>query len=350
MRSVRASTNKKRRKQRVSPIRNHVVTPQRISPRIRITPPTPPVMNANGMPLSDEDTLKISDVKSSLRDFIRIPEGKEDASRLSMDQLDFVRSDLSRFHELDFSFCDDEFIWENVIPMRASRQESSLSEDDIPLSVKMSYRRLREYRDMSRDGRMMEKYWSDAMLVGLTKIPSPLLDNKPVCLMLSKECLIRGMRTGCYSDDEREVVEDKIIEGYDSLLRLAIRNRALVLEKDGDLWKETGHILGSDMQAKYIVKEVDSIGTRLVFASADCCAISDGEVICSNCKALERDLRKMAVKRAEFRSGNIARSTNHKCILSTPAVAVPYLKSEAERRKIHLSLDTVLQPLYSASS
>ena len=73
---------------------------------------------------------------------------------------------------------------------------------------------------MIRDGKMIERYWSDAMLIGLTEIHSLLVDLNPVCLMLSKDYLTMGMRTGCYTDDEREVTEDKIDEGYDSLLRL----------------------------------------------------------------------------------------------------------------------------------
>ena len=72
-------------------------------------------------------------------------------------------------------------------------------------------------------------------------------------MMLSKELLIRRMGVN-YDQDEREVVEDKIDEGYDSLLRLAIRNRAQILDSNGDLWRETGFIYGIDMKPKFIVK------------------------------------------------------------------------------------------------
>jgi len=38
------------------------------------------------------------------------------------------------------------------------------------------------------------------------------------------------MGGGYYDDDEREVVEDKIDEGFNALLRLGIWNRAEVLD------------------------------------------------------------------------------------------------------------------------
>ena len=80
--------------------------------------------------------------------------------------------------------------------MRASRQESSLSLDEIPLSVKSSCYRLREYRNISRERRMIERYRSDASLVDLNEIPVPPLDLGPICMMLLKEYLIRGMDAG----------------------------------------------------------------------------------------------------------------------------------------------------------
>ena len=73
-------------------------------------------------------------------------------------------------------------------------------------------------------------------------------------MMISKEWLVQGMRVGCYTDSEREVVEDKIDEGFDSLLRLAVRNRSLVLGDVGLLWKESGFLCGRDMKPKYVVK------------------------------------------------------------------------------------------------
>ena len=144
----------------------------------------------------------------------------------------------------------------------------------------------------------------------------------------------------CYDDDEREVVEDKIDEGYDLLLRLAVRNRALVLNDNNALWKETGFLYGTQMKLKYIVKEVDVTHSRLVFDSMACSPILNGMVICDSCVAVEKDLRKMAIKRADFRrpSDGIDRCTNHRNILSTPATACQYLQSEAERRKRHIEI------------
>ena len=333
MRSVRASTKKKRR---VTPIRARDTTPQRISPRNRSTTP-PPTNSTNMPPFTSDELLKISIVKNTLREYHQIPQGKEDASRLSVDQLHIIRSTLTRFYSLDFSFCADDFLWENVIQMRASRLESSLSNEEIPHLSKGSYRLLREYRDMSREGRTVERYKSDTFLVSLEKIPFDPLDQNPTCMMLSKSMLIRGIRNGLYSDDDREVMEDKVEEGYDSLIRLAIRNHALVLQNDGDLWKEVGYIMGKGTKPTYVVKMIDVVDSRFVFSSASCCLLKDGEAVCGNCAGLENDLRKMAVKRAEFRGGEIGRCTNHKCILSTPAVSLPYLRSEAERRKRHLT-------------
>jgi len=136
------------------------------------------------------------------------------------------------------------------------------------------------------------------------------------------------------------VVEDKIDKGYDLLLCLDIRNRDLVLKDDDDLWKETGFLYEAESNAKYIVKEVEAVHSRMVFALTTCSAIVNGMVICDSCAAVERDLRKMTIKRAEFRSpeDGIGRCTNHRYILSTPATAFPYLQSEAERRKRHIEM------------
>ena len=53
------------------------------------------------------------------------------------------------------------------------------------------------------------------------------------------------------------MTKDNIIEGYNLLLCLAIHNCALVLDNDGDPWKEAGLITGRDMNSKYIVNETD---------------------------------------------------------------------------------------------
>lgn len=187
MRAARASTKKKRR---VSPLRTRDITSLYISPRNHSTTP-PPATRADDLPVfSSEDTIKISVVNNSLREYIQIPKGKDNASQLSVDQVNLVRSTLPRFNALDFSFCTDEFLWKNVIQMRAIRQESSFTDDDIFLSVKASYCWLMEYRDMSREGRMMERYWLDASLIGLKKSSSLPTDLKLVCRFLSKDWLI----------------------------------------------------------------------------------------------------------------------------------------------------------------
>ena len=59
----------------------------------------------------------------------------------------------------------------------------------------------------------MERYWLEASLIDLNEIPSPPLNLEPVYIMLLKEYLIRGMNVGRYSDEEREVVDEKIVEG-----------------------------------------------------------------------------------------------------------------------------------------
>ena len=97
----------------------------------------------------------------------------------------------------------------------------------------------------------------------LEKIPSSQLALNPTCMILSKDMLIRGIRNGLYDDDEMEVVEDKVEEEYESLFCLAIRNRALVLQNDGDLCKEIGFIMGKGMNPKFLVKAVDLIDSQL---------------------------------------------------------------------------------------
>ena len=45
----------------------------------------------------------------------QVPKGKEDASWLSVDQINIIRSSLDRFNDLDFTFCEDEFLWTRII-------------------------------------------------------------------------------------------------------------------------------------------------------------------------------------------------------------------------------------------
>jgi len=243
-----------------------------------------------------------------------------------------VKASYLRFNDLDFSFCDDGFLWTSIIPMQASRLESSLSFEEISVLSKASYSRLREYRDTNREKRKLARYWSDAVLLGLQKITSPSVIADPTCMMISNNVLIRGMGK-YYDDDDREVVGDKIKEGYESLIRLGIRNRACVLE-DSSLWRETEFIHSRDNNVKYLVKKVRSEHSPFLFSSVLCSHRSDGEVVCKNCMALEIPLWKMAIKRVELRDPNesIGRITNHRYNLSTPTVACAYLQSESERR------------------
>jgi len=188
------------------------------------------------------------------------------------------------FHDLDFSFCDDESLWTSIIPMRASILESSLSSEKIPVSSKASYSRLREYQDTNREGSTLARYRSDAVLLGLQEICSPSVITDPTCMMISKDALIRGMGK-YYDDDDREVVEDKIEEGYESLIRLGIRNRACVLE-DSSLRRKTEFIRSRDNNLKYLVKEVRSEHSPFVFLPVSCSQLSDGEVVCKDCMTL----------------------------------------------------------------
>ena len=258
--------------------------------------------------------------------------GKEDASRFSAEQIHVIKSNLTRFHDLDFSFCPDDFLWREIVPMKASRIDSSLTREEIPLLVKSLYAKLRNYRDTNKEGRMMERNRSDVYVVGLKMIHCP--SSHPSCMMISKEWLIQGIGKGQYDDAEREVVEDKIDKGFDSLLFLGIQNCAEAL--DGIiLCRETGFLYGKDSKPKYVVKKIESLHCSFVFASLFCSPISSGKIVCGNCAALEIDLGRKAIRRADFRNPGVGvkNKTNHSNILSTPSVAIVYLQSETERRK-----------------
>ena len=153
MRTTRSYAKRKRRGRTC----NRDLTPQRSSARIStITPQSH--LRKDSTPLSSDDLLKITVMKESIREYYRIPERREDASRLSLGQIVFVKASPDRFNNLDFLFYEDDFLWTHIVPMRASRQESSLTDEEIPLSVKASHSRLRAYRDTNREGRMMERY------------------------------------------------------------------------------------------------------------------------------------------------------------------------------------------------
>ena len=72
----------------------------------------------------------------------------------------------SRINDLDFIFYINKFIWDNIIPMRESRKNSSLTSVDIPILVKTSYSRLHECCDNNKEGRSIERYQSDAAVIG----------------------------------------------------------------------------------------------------------------------------------------------------------------------------------------
>ena len=84
--------------------------------------------------------------------------------------------------------------------------------------------------------------------------------------MVLKDWLIRGIRRSLHSVEEREVIKDKIDKGYNSLLHLGIRNRALVVG-NYTFRKDIGVLYCSDTKPIYLVKEVDSKHCPFVFTS-----------------------------------------------------------------------------------
>jgi len=78
---------------------------------------------------------------------------------------------------------------------------------------------------------------------------------------------------------------------------------------------------------KYAVKEIESLQCPFVFASLFCSPISSGKIFHDNCEALEIDLRRKAIMRADFRKPGVGvkRIINHSNIHSTPLVASAYL-------------------------
>ena len=135
MRATRYSEKKKCRV-RIPPLPNRDLISQRISPRSQRTIPSSSsiLTCVDDLPVfSSDDILEISIVKKSLRKYDSVPEGKEDASRLSVGQINIIRSSLSRFNDIDFTFCKDKLLWTNVVLTRASIQESSLTREDTSL-------------------------------------------------------------------------------------------------------------------------------------------------------------------------------------------------------------------------
>lgn len=132
--------------------------------------------------------LKVSMVKNSLRDYYQIPAGKQDLLQLSTEQISIINSTPSRFHDLDFFFCPDDFLWKEIIPMRASIKYSLHTIKETPLLVTGSYSKLYDYQDTNKEGRLMERYQSNAASIGLQRMTTPLFGT-PSCMMISKEWL-----------------------------------------------------------------------------------------------------------------------------------------------------------------
>ena len=114
--------------------------------------------------------------------------GKEDELRFSAEQINETQSNLSRFHDLDFLFAPDDFLWRDIVLMRASRKDLSLTREETLLLVKCSYTKLRNYRDTNKEGRIMERNRLDTLVVRLKILTFP--SSHPSCMMLSKEWLI----------------------------------------------------------------------------------------------------------------------------------------------------------------
>ena len=117
-------------------------TPKRTSTHIRsITP-------SSILKFSSEDHREITAVKELLRNYHQTLNGKCDASIYNKCQIVHLKKYPCRFNYLDFLFCLDAFICNEIIYMRANRKESLLTKEKIPLLAKSSYAALREYRDM----------------------------------------------------------------------------------------------------------------------------------------------------------------------------------------------------------
>ena len=99
------------------------------------------------------------------------------------------------------------------------------------------------------------------------------------------------------------------------------------------------------------MKEVGSRYQTFILSAMSCLVISDGDVVCGDCLGILIDVRKMVIRRAEFCNWTEepGRNINHRYLLSTPAVAIPYLQSEAEQKETQYRTDPSLQTLQSTS-
>ena len=175
----------------------------------------------------DEDLLdatKLQEIKdgwgklsSQSRVLIQIPHDREDASVFNKTQIYFFKKhDKARFKSLDFTFCDDVFIRE-LFPCR--KAVSSVSTDDIPYIVKKSYFDIIRFRELSRDARMQIQRDADIELSKLM-VELKIVHPKTSCMMLSKHLFLSTV------DKCDACKKDEIVQGYDALLRVGIRNRA----------------------------------------------------------------------------------------------------------------------------
>ena len=278
---------------------------------------------------------------------IQIPHDREDASVFNKTQIYFFKKhDKARFKSLDVTFCDDVFIRE-LFPCR--KAVSSVSTDDIPYIVKKSYFDIIRFRELSRDARMQIQRDADIELSKLM-VELKIVHPKTSCMMLSKHLFLSTV------DKCDACKKDEIVQGYDTLLRVGIRNRAeavghmrsedrFLKDKNGDPAILTKHIhsgknnssmyinfcIFSHLHIIYIIQgtiKTISYSVELIVAIQ-----TNDDIICESCASVKNILRKRCIERANFLNKPLTKNTSLCHILSTPSKVYEYAQNNTKQRK-----------------
>ena len=252
-----------------------------------------------------------------------------DASIYTTVQIEFFyKNELHAYNRLDFSRCDDDFIYNAINNTKYSTHSY------IPLKYRKSPKLIKDFYCLSKDAREKEKQKEFELLYNPTNTKD--ISRRKECMGLTKSVL--EIDTGKVKWGEEEE------RGYESLVRTSIYQK-------GQELKINKHINGSGILRSgidnFILRElhggdISKGGTeylRYSFFSSLCHSPEEGQLICESCNSLKRKLRALCRSRYENDSKEIHPNTKISYICnSSPSKAIERIEDigsnlHSERKK-----------------
>ena len=228
------------------------------------------------------------------RAILSITEGMVDASVFNVEQIEYLETYEKHIYiKLDFTRCSDSFI-------QATIHHGASSDVSIPTKYRKSAKMVKEYLRLSREAQRV-------LLNNDNNYVHAFDDDKieKRCIYLVRSVLMVGSNV-VWGDEEEE--------GYNSLVRSSIHQKKNLLKENKH---EVCGVLVSG-QTEYVLKElysgrVQKRGShqyyRYAFASRNCSAPSNGELLCTHCDNIKKGLRRLCRLRYEYDNRTLHKNT-----------------------------------------